>query len=29
MSWYICPQSKRNMLKENGWIWRRYWVVNI
>jgi hypothetical protein len=29
MSRHICPQYKRNMLKENGWIWRRYWVVNI
>ena len=24
MSRHICPQYKRNMLKENGWIWRRY-----
>ena len=27
--WYICPQYKRNMLKENGQIWRRHWVDNI
>jgi hypothetical protein len=27
--WYICSQYKRNMLKENGWIWRRNWVINI